>query len=92
MYIESKKVIQQYQRVSKHGLTHTYNRATTIIVFTCDSCGKVFERTRGQIDPRRCNNDYYHVCSSCDAKQFAQAKGVERRRMWNIPANSDIKI
>ena len=33
-----------------------------------------------------------HVCPSCNPKQFAQAKGVERRRLWNIPVDSDIKL
>lgn len=92
MYIESKKVVHQYQRVSKHGKNHTYNRTTTVLVFTCDNCDKTFERPQGQIDPRRASNDYYHVCADCDPKRFAQSKGVERRRMWNIPVNSDLKI
>jgi hypothetical protein len=92
MYIGTKKIVKQYQRASKHGLTHTYKRIVTIVVFTCDSCGITFERSQGQVDPRRCNNDYYHVCPNCDTKQFAQSKGVERRRMWNTPVNSDIRI
>ena len=92
MYIESRKDIKEYQRTSKHGKIHRYTRTTTMLIFTCDNCGKTFERARGQIDPRRLNNDYYHVCANCNPKQFAQAKGVERRRMWNTPVNSDLKI
>ena len=92
MYIESRKAVKEYQRTSKHGLTHRYTRTTTVLIFTCDGCGVMFERSRGQIDPRRLNNDYYHVCADCNPKQFAQSKGVERRRMWNTPVNSDLKI
>ena len=92
MYIESKKIIKQYQRASKQGVVHTYNRTTTMLIFTCDNCGAVIERSKGQVDPRRANNDYYHVCENCNPKQFAQAKGVERRRIWNMSVNSDFRI
>jgi len=92
MYIESKKIINQYQRASKHGRKHEYRRTSTVLIFTCDNCDTTFERPQGQIDPRRASNDYYHVCSDCNPKQFAQAKGAERRRLWNTPVNSDIRI
>ena len=92
MYIESRKIVREYQRVSKQGLEHVYSRISTVLVFSCDNCGARFERARGQIDPRRVNNDCYHVCSDCDQKKFAQAQGVERRRIWNTPVNSNIKI
>ena len=92
MYIESKKIVKQYQRTSKHGVIHKYNRPSIILIFTCDNCNAVFERSKGQMDPRRVNNDYYHVCANCNPKQFAQSKGVERKRMWNTPVDSDIKL
>ena len=92
MYIESKKITQQYQRTSKQGLIHTYTRTSTVLIFICDNCSAVIERSKGQIDPRRANNEYYHVCADCNPKQFAQTKGVERRRIWNTSVNSDIRI
>jgi predicted RNA-binding Zn-ribbon protein involved in translation (DUF1610 family) len=92
MYIESKKITKQYQRTSKQGILHAYSRTSTMLIFTCDNCGAVIERSKGQIDPRRVNNEYYHVCANCSPKQFAQTKGVERRRIWNMPVDSDIRI
>jgi hypothetical protein len=44
------------------------------------------------MDPKRISNTYYHVCASCDAKRFAQRKGVEKRMIWNMPASSMIPI
>jgi len=40
------------------------------------------------MDPKRLNNNYYHVCGDCDAKRFAQEKGVEARRVWDMPVSS----
>jgi len=28
------------------------------------------------------------VCGNCDAKKFAQSKGVEARRVWDMPVSS----
>jgi hypothetical protein len=42
----------------------------------------------GAMDPARATNQFYHVCNNCDAKQFAQAKGVERRKIWEMPVSS----
>jgi hypothetical protein len=44
------------------------------------------------MDPKRLSNEYAHVCSGCDSKRFAQTKGVERRRFWNITVDSDLDI
>ena len=44
------------------------------------------------MDKRRLNNDYFHVCSNCDTKRFAQSKGVERRRIWNMSVDADLDI
>lgn len=44
------------------------------------------------MDPKRLNNNYFHVCSNCDAKVFAQKKGVEKKKVWNMSASSDIPI
>lgn len=44
------------------------------------------------MDPKRLNNNYFHVCENCDAKRFAQKKGVERKQVWNLHASSNIPI
>jgi hypothetical protein len=48
----------------------------------------MFKRDKGNMDPKRLNNNYYHVCGDCDAKKFAQSKGVEARRVWDMPVSS----
>ena len=54
----------------------------------CDSCSEVIYRDKGSMDPKRINNNFYHVCADCDPKKFAQLKGVEARKIWDIPASS----
>jgi|TARA_B100001094_G_scaffold46603_1_gene41781 hypothetical protein len=44
------------------------------------------------MDPKRLTNNYFHVCSSCDAKRFAQKKGVEKKQVWNMTASSTTPI
>jgi hypothetical protein len=77
-----------YVRTSKRGKTHHYYRNKTVIVFQCDCCQGVFHRDRGEMDPKRLNNNFYHVCGNCDAKKFAQEKGVEARKVWDMPVSS----
>jgi hypothetical protein len=77
-----------YVRTSNRGITHTYKRKKTVMVFRCDCCQGVFNRDKGSMDPKRLNNNFYHVCSDCDAKKFAQEKGVEARNVWNMPVSS----
>lgn len=79
-------------RKSKTGKEHTYKRNQTICVFRCDSCDIVFVRPRGSMDPKRLSNNYFHVCSNCDAKVFAQKKGVEKKQVWNMSASSSTPI
>lgn len=67
---------------------HTYMRKKSVLVFRCDCCQDVFKRDKGNMDPKRISDNYYHVCSDCDAKKFAQSKGVEARRVWDMPASS----
>ena len=75
-------------RTSKRGTNHTYMRKKTVVVFSCDACNGIFSRDKGSMDPKRLNNNYYHVCRDCDAKKFAQEKGVEARRVWDMPVSS----
>ena len=92
MIIETKKVTTQYARDSKLKKSHPYSRTKTVVVIQCDNCKTLFERSQGNMDRKRINNDYFHVCPNCNPKQFAQQKGVDRRTIWNLPVNSDLKI
>lgn len=92
MFIREYKQKSHHVRVSKTGKEHQYHRTSTMVVLRCDNCGTEFERSRGSMDPKRLNNNYFHVCSNCDAKTFAQKKGVERKQIWNMPASSDMPI
>ena len=92
MYI--KEFIEQtrHQRTSKTGKQHNYVRKKTFVLLRCDNCNIEFTRERGKMDPKRLSNNYFHVCNNCDAKKFAQKKGVERKNIWNMTASSDLPI
>ena len=92
MFIETKKITAQYPRTSRLGVIHSYGRTRTVVTFQCDSCGILFNRDLGKIDHRRLSNVYFHVCPNCNPKQFAQKRGVERRTIWNLTADSDKDI
>jgi len=92
MFIKEYTISKQYERLSKLGNIHKYWRTTTICCFKCDNCNSDFKRPRGSMDPKRLNNNYFHVCKNCDAKVFAQKKGVERKQVWNMSASSDLPI
>ena len=82
----------KYTRKSKHGLIHEYYRNTRFVVLRCDNCNEVFERARGRMDPKRISNDFFHCCDNCDSKRFAQRKGVEWKKVWDLDASSDMDI
>ena len=88
MYLTIESQQTQYVRTSKRGKHHTYMRKKAVLVFKCDCCSGIFKRDKGNMDPKRLNNNYYHVCGDCDAKKFAQEKGVEARRVWDMPVSS----
>ena len=92
MFIREYILKKMYERLSKLGKAHTYYRDVTMVVLRCDSCNTEFERSRGSMDPKRLSNNYFHVCGNCDAKKFAQKKGVERKQVWNMSASSDLPI
>ncbi len=92
MFIETKKVITTYTRSSKFDKAHTYTRTKTILLLECDECHIHFEREQGKMNSKRASGDYYHVCPNCSPKRFAQKRGVERRKLWNLSADSDINI
>lgn len=77
-----------HTRTSKLGRMHSYERTQSTCVFRCDNCGNIFEREQSKVEPKRRSNTYFHVCSNCDSKRFAQKKGVERRTIWDRPASS----
>lgn len=92
MIIGTKKIKTEHTRNSKTGKVHTYKRNKTVIILKCDSCNTDFERDQGVMDPKRISNEFFHVCTNCNQKQFAQKAGANSRRFWNIPADSDIDI
>jgi hypothetical protein len=92
MFIKTKQVQIEYERPSKLGKSHSYIRTQTLVVLACDVCSSEFERPLSKMDHRRMDNHYHHVCSNCDAKRFAQKKGVERRKLWDLPVDSDLNI
>jgi hypothetical protein len=92
MLLEIKQVRTEYTRLSKNGTEHTYFRNRSTAVLKCDSCAITFERTLKQMDHRRLSPEYTHVCPNCNPKQYAQSKGVERRRFWNTTVDLDIDI
>ena len=88
MFIGTEFRQTQHVRTSKRGKHHTYFRKKTVVVLQCDCCESIFHRDKGDMDPNRLTNRVYHVCSKCDAKTFAQSKGVEARNVWSLPASS----
>ena len=92
MFIKEYVIKTRHRRKSKLGAEHTYERSQTIAVLKCDNCDSEFTRLRSSMDPKRLSNNYFHVCKNCDAKVFAQKKGIEKKQMWDLPASSDIPI
>jgi len=92
MFLEEKNIKTRHVRKSKTGKEHAYFRYKRIVILRCDNCKTAFERPRGSMDPKRLTNNYFHVCSNCDAKRFAQKKGIEKKQIWNVSASSDLPI
>jgi|TARA_R110000796_G_scaffold89638_2_gene193228 hypothetical protein len=92
MFIKEYTVDTWHVRDSKLGNSHTYNRKKRMVSMRCDNCNAEFTRERGKMDPKRLSNNYFHVCENCDAKKFAQRKGVERKKVWNMNASSSLPI
>jgi hypothetical protein len=89
MFLKKKTVETVYVRESKRGFSHEYKRKKTVAVFRCDNCDEIFERDLKHIDIKRLSNNYFHCCSNCDAKRFAQRKGVDKKKIWDMPASLD---
>ncbi len=92
MFLKTKSQESQYVRVSKSGVEHTYTRIKTLAVFRCDNCDEMFERELKKVQTKRLSNNYFHCCSNCDSKRFAQRKGVERKKIWDMPASVELPV
>lgn len=92
MFLRTDVKTKSYMRKSRRGKFHPYTRKQTLVVFKCDNCETEFSREKGKVDPRRLNNNVFHVCPSCDPKRFAQKRGVEKRLIWDMSASSEIDI
>lgn len=92
MFLKTRVEINEYYRTSKTGKEHSYKRKQTIAEFLCDSCGETFERSLKKIQSKRLSNRYFHCCSMCDSKRFAQRKGVEQKKIWDMPAGVDLPV
>lgn len=92
MFLKKKTQQMQYVRISKLGLEHVYKRKKTVAVFRCDNCDTIFERDLKHVDRKRLSNNYFHCCSNCDSKRFAQRKGVEQKKIWDLPASVDLPV
>jgi formylmethanofuran dehydrogenase subunit E len=88
MFLREETELYEYQRVSKLGNIHTYLRERTMAIFRCDNCGEIFRRQRAKMSPKRLSNNYFHCCGNCDVKRFAQRKGVEHKKIWDMKASS----
>ena len=92
MFIKLQKELVIHVRLSKKGKSHEYKRYRNNAILRCDSCWEMFTRPKSEMSPKRLNNNYFHVCESCDVKRFAQHKGAERRTIWNRPVSSSDDI
>lgn len=92
MFLKTETQKNQYIRRSKCGKDHTYVRNKTVAIFRCDNCDELFSRDLKHIDRKRLSNNYFHCCPNCDAKRFAQRKGVEQKKIWDMPASTELPV
>lgn len=92
MFLKTESVETEYTRISKNGIRHSYYRRKITAIFRCDNCDNVFSRDLKNIDRKRLSNNYFHCCSNCDTKRFAQRKGVERKTIWDMPASAELPV
>lgn len=92
MFLTTKICVTEHTRVSKLGKEHRYIRKKTLAIFRCDNCDQQFERDLKHVDRKRLSNNYFHCCSQCDAKRFGQRKGVEQKKIWDMPASIELPV
>lgn len=88
MFIDTEIETTEHSRASKLGKIYKFFRKKTLAVFRCDNCNSVFKRDLKHISRKRLSNNFFHCCSQCDPKRFAQKKGAERKIIWNRPVSS----
>ena len=92
MFLKTEIQTTQYTRRSKCGLEHSYTRNKTVAIFRCDNCDSIFSRDLKHVDSKRLSNNYFHCCPNCDTKRFAQRKGVEQKKIWDMPASVELPV
>ena len=92
MFLSTEIEETQHTRPSKNGLEHSYTRKKTVATFRCDNCNEIFKRDLKHVDRKRLSNNYFHCCSNCNAKQFAQKKGIDKKKIWDMPASSLLPV
>ena len=92
MFLKIEKVQSEYSRASKNGVQHAYKRNKTVAGFRCDNCDLEFKRDLKKVDRKRLSNNYFHCCSNCDVKRFAQRKGVEQKKIWDVLASTTLPV
>ncbi len=92
MFLKTETQQNQYIRRSKCGLEHVYYRNKTVALFRCDNCDQEFTRDLKHVDRKRLSNNYFHCCPNCDSKRFAQRKGVEQKKIWDMPASIELPV
>ena len=92
MFLKTETQENQYLRRSKCGKDHTFVRKKTLAVFRCDNCDQEFARDLKHMDRKRLSNNYFHCCADCDPKRFAQRKGVEQKKIWDMPASTTLPV
>ena len=92
MFLKTETQENQYLRRSKCGVEHSFSRKKTLAVFRCDNCDEEFSRDLKHMDRKRLSNNYFHCCANCDPKRFAQRKGVEQKKIWDMPASTTLPV
>jgi hypothetical protein len=92
MFIRKEYVTTKYFRTSKLGIEHSYTRTKTLAIFSCDNCDEIFKRELKKVSSKRLSNNFFHCCSLCDSKKFAQKKGIERKKIWDLPASVELPV
>lgn len=92
MFLRFLKEKNFYKRTTKKGIEHTYFRIKTIVELRCDNCDQIFQRDLKKFHKKRTSNSFFHVCANCDKKRFAQRKGVEKKKIWDLPASTELPV
>lgn len=92
MFLKTEIIETVYERSSKLGYLHQYTRKKTVAVFRCDNCDTLFKRDLKNISKTRLDNNYFHCCSECDFKKFAQRKSTESKKIWDMKVSEDIPL